>query len=523
LRNLAFRPLLRRLGVMKFRCPESLYEMGVPDPLRVLKEGEIFFRDARGECWTGDVLVTRSPCMYPGDVRKLKAVVYPELMGLSGQSGCYVGRLLFSVHGKRAEADKMAGGDYDGDQFFVCRYRPLVDSIQTMCQPLGREEEADTKENEIGATQMKLRDGNNLIDTVGSVASMFRNMLLSTKPAVSSGKKLKESNEEIAEDVENPEIMHSKRMVAHIQTTLDARCIYTKSSNLAEAIADEFLTLRHTERSELESDSWEVASKFFSPAMEKLRVKLKEATNVYYSGIDAKKHAADLSGLYRRYKNLNESILTRPEYMEKQEKKKCKDKESRESHSVVGKCFTRTNQFESELYPAPEINCVKSSENVALDPHLSLSDFLRHCDYEIADEKILQAKRGAENIFRVYRDRIFKDVYNIIREKHLPSGMAEDIFKEREITRIQSDLRETHFIPRKTTRRLGCSRFSEEQELLAMALYEHVYTTAQKQQGEVALSEEEETAKEPQLHCAWMLAGDVLNSLKRYQRDSKYC
>ena len=55
------------------------------------------------------VLVTRNPCLHPGDLRKFEAVQHPELSHL-------VDCIVFPTRGKRPSADLMSGGDLDGDK-----------------------------------------------------------------------------------------------------------------------------------------------------------------------------------------------------------------------------------------------------------------------------------------------------------------------------------------------------------------------------------------------------------------------
>ena len=55
-----------------------------------------------------DVLVTRNPCLHPGDLQKFKLVDRPELSHL-------VDCIVFPTRGKRPSADLMSGGDLDGD------------------------------------------------------------------------------------------------------------------------------------------------------------------------------------------------------------------------------------------------------------------------------------------------------------------------------------------------------------------------------------------------------------------------
>lgn len=58
------------------------------------------------------VMVTRNPCYHSGDIRLLKLVRNDSFNHLNN---C----IVFSVKGARPEADKMGGGDLDGDEFFV--------------------------------------------------------------------------------------------------------------------------------------------------------------------------------------------------------------------------------------------------------------------------------------------------------------------------------------------------------------------------------------------------------------------
>ncbi|RDW87959.1 hypothetical protein BP5796_03653 [Coleophoma crateriformis] len=59
-----------------------------------------------------DVLVTRNPCLHPGDLQKFRAVDIPEFSHL-------VDCIVFPTTGKRPSADLMSGGDLDGDKFIV--------------------------------------------------------------------------------------------------------------------------------------------------------------------------------------------------------------------------------------------------------------------------------------------------------------------------------------------------------------------------------------------------------------------
>lgn len=62
---------------------------------------------------TGKLLITRNPCTHPGDLRLLEGVKKDELMHLFNV-------VVFSSKGERPQCNKMAGGDLDGDIFFIC-------------------------------------------------------------------------------------------------------------------------------------------------------------------------------------------------------------------------------------------------------------------------------------------------------------------------------------------------------------------------------------------------------------------
>ncbi len=64
---------------------------------------------------SGEVLVGRSPSLHPGDIRKVTAVNpedYPQLKHL-------IDVVVFSQHGEKPLPHLLAGGDLDGDTFFV--------------------------------------------------------------------------------------------------------------------------------------------------------------------------------------------------------------------------------------------------------------------------------------------------------------------------------------------------------------------------------------------------------------------
>lgn len=65
-----------------------------------------------------DILVARNPAMGPSDIQKVRAVFKPQLAK-------YAGNIIFSARGMRPLANKLQGGDYDGDAFWFT-WEPLL-------------------------------------------------------------------------------------------------------------------------------------------------------------------------------------------------------------------------------------------------------------------------------------------------------------------------------------------------------------------------------------------------------------
>ncbi|KAF9068844.1 RNA dependent RNA polymerase-domain-containing protein [Rhodocollybia butyracea] len=112
-----------------FVLPQSATAFVVPDPYGVLEFDEIHFKNSRRDFLTndgmqtdiilGEVLITRNPCKLPTDVRKVTAVLHPELKDM-------VDVIVCSVKGYRRLLDFLAGGDYDGDRALVIWDRRFV-------------------------------------------------------------------------------------------------------------------------------------------------------------------------------------------------------------------------------------------------------------------------------------------------------------------------------------------------------------------------------------------------------------
>lgn len=122
---------LRNKLNIKVGC--STYFFMVVDFDDVLEEGEVHiaFADrfrAELDDWEGvmvhgvDVLVARSPAHFPSDIQRVRAVFKPELAHLQNV-------IVFSAKGKTPLAEKLSGGDYDGDQCFCIWDNRVVENF----------------------------------------------------------------------------------------------------------------------------------------------------------------------------------------------------------------------------------------------------------------------------------------------------------------------------------------------------------------------------------------------------------
>nr|RBQ95109.1 hypothetical protein FVER53263_05746 [Fusarium verticillioides] len=134
--------MLNKQGGQKCRIfvQKSRLLFGVCDAWDVLKEGECAVKVTLEDnglphaLKNSEIIVTRNPCLHPGDWQKFKVVERPELSHL-------VDCIVFSTRGKRPAADLMSGGDLDGDTFFVSWDPDLIPSTVSApaLYPGGRE------------------------------------------------------------------------------------------------------------------------------------------------------------------------------------------------------------------------------------------------------------------------------------------------------------------------------------------------------------------------------------------------
>lgn len=71
----------------------------------------------------GNLMITRNPCTHPGDIRVITGVDRPQLRHLTNV-------VVFSSKGQRPACNMMAGGDLDGDVYFVSWDAQLLSHLQ---------------------------------------------------------------------------------------------------------------------------------------------------------------------------------------------------------------------------------------------------------------------------------------------------------------------------------------------------------------------------------------------------------
>ncbi|XP_074290310.1 putative RNA-dependent RNA polymerase 5 [Silene latifolia] len=104
----------KRLKEGRLPIKDSFYLMGTVDPLECLKENEVCIIHDNGQI-SGNVFVYRYSEIHFGDIRVLKST-HQKVIEDTARNSKY--RIFFSTE-ERSSADQMAGGDYDGDMYWV--------------------------------------------------------------------------------------------------------------------------------------------------------------------------------------------------------------------------------------------------------------------------------------------------------------------------------------------------------------------------------------------------------------------
>ncbi|KAJ1439035.1 RNA-dependent RNA polymerase, eukaryotic-type [Sesbania bispinosa] len=134
-----------QLSDLKSRCrifvPKGRVLLGCLDESGILNYGQVFVRitvkkneekfgdeslrksdgDDSTRIIVGKVVVTKNPCLHPGDIRVLDAV-YNEELEEKSLTDC----LVFPQKGPRPHPNECSGGDLDGDLFFISWDKDLI-------------------------------------------------------------------------------------------------------------------------------------------------------------------------------------------------------------------------------------------------------------------------------------------------------------------------------------------------------------------------------------------------------------
>ncbi len=92
--------------------------IGVCDFDNILKEDEVFVQiqkeDGKRKLITGNIIVTKNPCLSPYDVQKVKGIEHPYFNDM------FFNVIVFPAKGKIPLPSKITGSDLDGDVYWVC-------------------------------------------------------------------------------------------------------------------------------------------------------------------------------------------------------------------------------------------------------------------------------------------------------------------------------------------------------------------------------------------------------------------
>ncbi|KAJ7430524.1 RNA dependent RNA polymerase-domain-containing protein [Mycena galericulata] len=191
----------------------SAYLFGVVDHCSVLQEGQVYINmPAKGGPQVGPVATMRNPAHDPSGVRVLEAVNKPELKHLTN---C----IVFAASGTHSEPDRMAGGDLDGDLYFVIFDPLLIPEFSVPPEP--RPKQSDTRNKTItiaGNTHSASYDGarsskDMRTDAIEIFITLRCNFLLGELSNVWRG--LVGSTPDLAN------LSHCKKLVPMIETVLD--------------------------------------------------------------------------------------------------------------------------------------------------------------------------------------------------------------------------------------------------------------------------------------------------------------
>ena len=128
--------------------------LGVIDETNSLEEGEVYVNINNDQnnnyVIKNSVIVTKNPCLHPGDIRILRC--NPNCEKLSHM----INVIVFSSKGRRPVQNEISGGDLDGDSYFVSWNENLLNTIKLKNLP-SLEETKNSSQN-LKKKEIKMKD-----------------------------------------------------------------------------------------------------------------------------------------------------------------------------------------------------------------------------------------------------------------------------------------------------------------------------------------------------------------------------
>lgn len=127
-----------------FVIDEAATLFGTIDEKDTLASDEVFICISRSDGMdksdfqviSGNVMVTKFPCLFRGDISVLKAIDKPEVREkFKDKVNC----IIFPAKGDRPRTDEISGSDLDGDKYFVCWDETLIPAPQNRGKPMSFE------------------------------------------------------------------------------------------------------------------------------------------------------------------------------------------------------------------------------------------------------------------------------------------------------------------------------------------------------------------------------------------------
>ncbi|KAK9715398.1 hypothetical protein RND81_06G162200 [Saponaria officinalis] len=123
----------KSLKAGKIPINNSFYVMGTADPTDTLNSGEVCVILEHGQI-SGPVLVYRNPGLHFGDIHVVNARYVKALEEIVGNAKYGI---FFPAKGPRSMADEIAGGDYDGDMYWVSKDPELLATFRPSAPWIG--------------------------------------------------------------------------------------------------------------------------------------------------------------------------------------------------------------------------------------------------------------------------------------------------------------------------------------------------------------------------------------------------